>query len=208
MIIVTGANGRVGRTVTERLLERVPAEEIGVSVRAPEKARDLGTQGIRVRRGDFTDPSSLAHAFDGASQVLIVSADATGEAALRAHRAAIDATAAGANRILYTSHMGAHPDSPFVPMPDHADLADAAALVLTTGGNDLDGPAPGAHRPGGDRPGRYRGTRHAADGPPGPPRRRLRRRLLARLLGRPTATLADVLTATGCAGAGHADWVS
>jgi NAD(P)H dehydrogenase (quinone) len=129
MIIVTGANGRVGRTVTERLLERVPAEEIGVSVRAPEKARDLGTQGIRVRRGDFTDPSSLAHAFDGASQVLIVSADATGEAALRAHRAAIDATAAGANRILYTSHMGAHPDSPFVPMPDHADLADAAALA-------------------------------------------------------------------------------
>ena len=121
MIIVTGANGRLGRTVTERLLERVPAEEIGVSVRDTEKARDLGDRGIRVRRGDFTDPSGLAHAFEGAAQVLIVSTDATGETALRAHRAAITAAAAaGAGRILYTSHMGAHPASPFAPMPDHA----------------------------------------------------------------------------------------
>lgn len=127
MIIVTGANGKLGRAVTERLLERVPAEGIGVSVRDVEKARDLGDRGVRVRRGDFADPSSLTHAFEGASQVLIVSTDATGEAALRAHRAAIEAAAAaGADRIHYTSHMGASPSSPFAPMPDHA--ATEAAL--------------------------------------------------------------------------------
>ncbi|MFI0775259.1 NAD(P)H-binding protein [Streptomyces sp. NPDC021212] len=127
MIIITGANGKLGRAVAERLLERVPAEEIGVSVRDVEKAHDLGDRGVRVRRGDFTDPSSLAHAFEGASQVLLVSTDTTGETALRAHRAAIEAAAAaGAGRILYTSHMGADPSSPFAPMPDHA--ATEAAL--------------------------------------------------------------------------------
>jgi uncharacterized protein YbjT (DUF2867 family) len=127
MIIVTGANGQLGRAVVERLLERVPAEQIAVSVRDPEKARGPQEQGVRVRHGDFSDPASLAHAFEEASQVLIVSADTTGETAVRWHRAAIEAAkAAGARRILYTSHMGANPSSPFPPMPDHA--ATEAAL--------------------------------------------------------------------------------
>lgn len=127
MIIITGANGQLGRQVTERLLERVPADQIGVSVREPEKARGLEERGVRVRRGDFTDPASLAQAFEGASQVLIVSTATTGEEAVRQHRNAIDAAiSAGAGRILYTSHMGSNPASPFPPMPDHA--ATEAAL--------------------------------------------------------------------------------
>ena len=121
MIIVTGANGKLGRAIAERLLDRLSAAQIGVSVRHPEQAQDLADAGIRVRQGDFTDAASLAHAFEGATQVLIVSAAATGAVALRQHRTAIDAAkAAGAQRIIYTSHMGADPDSPFPPMPDHA----------------------------------------------------------------------------------------
>jgi NAD(P)H dehydrogenase (quinone) len=82
---------------------------------------DLPLRGVRVRRGDFTDPQSLAEAFEGASQVLIVSVNRTGEAAGAAHVAAIDAArAAGARRILYTSHQAAADDSVFAPMPDHA----------------------------------------------------------------------------------------
>jgi uncharacterized protein YbjT (DUF2867 family) len=127
MIIVTGANGQLGRAVVERLLERVATERIAVSVRDLEKARGLQERGIRVRQGDFADPASLANAFEEASQVLIVSADATGETAVGWHRTAIEAAkAAGARRILYTSHMGANPSSPFPPMPDHA--ATEAAL--------------------------------------------------------------------------------
>jgi len=121
MIIVTGANGQLGRAIAERLLERVPAAQIGVSVRDPEQARGLEERGIRVRRGDFADAASLTHAFEEASQVLIVSGGTTGETAVRQHRTAIDtAKAAGARRILYTSHMGSNPSSPFPPMPDHA----------------------------------------------------------------------------------------
>ncbi|KAB8186346.1 NAD(P)H-binding protein [Microbispora catharanthi] len=118
MIVITGATGRLGRGVVERLLARLPADRIGVSVRDPLKAQDLVDLGVRVRQGDFDDPASLAHAFEGASQVLVVS----GPADARPHRTAIEAArAAGAERILYTSHMGANPASPFAPMPSHAE---------------------------------------------------------------------------------------
>ncbi|MGY0022185.1 SDR family oxidoreductase [Streptomyces sp. cg35] len=121
MIIVTGATGLLGRQTVERLLDRVPADRIAVSVRTPDTAQDLRERGIRVRRGDFTEPASLVHAFEGAEQVLIVSTDSTGTQAVDGHRAAITAAVtAGARRILYTSHMGASPASPFAPMPDHA----------------------------------------------------------------------------------------
>ena len=127
MIIVTGATGTLGRAIVERLLDRLPAEQLGVSVRDPDKARALEERGVRVRRGDFDDAQSLAHAFEGAAQVLVVSANALGETAVRLNRTAIDAAqTAGARRILYTSHMGASPDSPFPPMRAHA--ATEAAL--------------------------------------------------------------------------------
>jgi uncharacterized protein YbjT (DUF2867 family) len=126
MIIVTGANGRYGRLVAHRLLARVPAERIGVSVREPAKAKELAERGMRVRRGDFTDPASLADAFEGATQVLIVSVDALGESAVAQHRAAIEAAAAaGARRVLYTSHMGASRASRFQACRDHAATEDA-----------------------------------------------------------------------------------
>ncbi|MGP4101684.1 NmrA family NAD(P)-binding protein [Nonomuraea sp. KM90] len=121
MIIITGATGRLGSQIVGRLLQRVPAGQVGVSVRDADGAGDLAARGVRVRRGDFTDPGSLAEAFVGATQVLIVSTSQTGEAALNQHVTAIEAARdAGARRILYTSHQGAAEDSLFAPMPDHA----------------------------------------------------------------------------------------
>ena len=136
MIIVTGATGQLGRAIVERLLERMPAEKVGVSVRDPAKASELSRRGVRVRQGNFDDPVSLHHAFEGVSQLLIVSANSTGEQALHQHRTAIEAARdAGARRILYTSHMGAHPASPFSPMPDHAaseDMLQASGVAFTS----------------------------------------------------------------------------
>ncbi|MGO4109652.1 SDR family oxidoreductase [Paenibacillus sp. YAF4_2] len=121
MIIVTGANGQLGQAVVDQLLERVSAETIGVSVRDVTKAQALIERGVRVRRGDYDDAESLADAFEGASQVLIVSSDSSGEATIRQHRTAIDAAKmAGAGRILYTSQMGSSHTSHFAPMVDHA----------------------------------------------------------------------------------------
>lgn len=126
MIIVTGANGKLGRAVVERLLERTSTDQLGVSVRDPEQAGPLAARGVRVRRGDFGDPESLAHAFEGASRVLFVSANSTGETAVRLNTAAIrGAKEAGASRIFYTSHMGASRASLFPPMPVHAATESA-----------------------------------------------------------------------------------
>lgn len=126
MIIVTGANGQLGRAVVERLLARIPAEQIGVSVREPEKAQALKERGVRVRQGDFDNPASLAYAFEGATQVLIVSSNTSGEVTVRQHCSAIGiAKKVGTRRILYTSHMGSSPTSLFPPMVDHAATEEA-----------------------------------------------------------------------------------
>ncbi|MGW5030777.1 SDR family oxidoreductase [Streptomyces nigra] len=135
MIIVTGATGKLGRRVVERLLERVPADRVGVSVRDPGKAQDLADRGVRVRQGDFDDPASLVHAFEGAEQLLLVSLDRAGEGCVAGHRTAIDAAVkADVGRIVYTSQMGAAHDSRFQPCRDHAateDLLRATGLPWT-----------------------------------------------------------------------------
>ncbi|MFF4471131.1 SDR family oxidoreductase [Streptomyces sp. NPDC001599] len=123
MIIVTGATGQLGSRIVEHLLARVPAQQVGVSVRDPGHpgARAFADRGVRVRRGDFTDAESLAHAFEGASQVLVVSVDKLGEECVKRHRTAIEAAVtAGARRILYTSQMGAGVASHFQACRDHA----------------------------------------------------------------------------------------
>lgn len=135
MIIVTGATGKLGHRIVERLLERVPAERVGVSVRDPRKAKDFADRGVRVRQGSFDDPASLGHAFEGAAQLLLVSLDRTGEECVTGHRTAIDAAVqAGVGRIVYTSQAGAAHDSLFQACRDHAateDLLRATGLPWT-----------------------------------------------------------------------------
>ena len=132
MIVVTGATGQLGRAVMEGLLTRLPADRIVASVRDPAKAAAFAERGVDVRAGDFAEPDGLAAAFSGATQVLVVSVDKLGEQALRMPRAAIEAArAAGARRVLYTSHMGARADSPFAPASDHA--ATEAFLAAGSG---------------------------------------------------------------------------
>ena len=123
MIVVTGATGQLGRAIVERLVQRIPADQVGASVRDPEKAAGLDALGVRVRQGDFAKPDSLTHAFEGATQLLIVSSNAAahGGDPLAQHRSAIDAArSAGVRRVVYTSHMAASASSAFPPMLHHA----------------------------------------------------------------------------------------
>ena len=130
MIVVTGATGQLGRRIVEELAKRVGRDMIGISVRDPAKAEDLRSLGVRVRQGDFADPTSLRHSFEGAKQVLMVSSNAAayGGDPLVQHRGAIAAAKdAGVNRIVYTSHMAASATSAFPPMLDHAATEDMLA---------------------------------------------------------------------------------
>lgn len=123
MIVVTGATGKLGRQIIEQLLERLPADKVGASARDPGKVEDFAARGVRVRHGDFAEPASLETAFEGASQLLLVSSNAAAQGGdpLTQHRAAIGAAkTAGVRRIVYTSHMGVSATSAFAPMHTHA----------------------------------------------------------------------------------------
>jgi NAD(P)H dehydrogenase (quinone) len=120
MIVITGATGALNGATVDHLLERVPASEVVVVARDVTKAVRFTRRGVQVRRGDYADPASLPAAFAGADQLLLVSSNDPTADAVSLHRAAVDAAvAAGAGRILYTSHQGAAPDSPFSPGRDH-----------------------------------------------------------------------------------------
>lgn len=104
MIVITGANGQLGRLVIAALLARnVAPQAIVAAVRSPEKAADLAAQGVQVRRGDYDDPASLDAAFAGAQKVLLISSSEVGRRVAQ-HRAAIDAAARAQVPLLaYTS---------------------------------------------------------------------------------------------------------
>jgi len=121
MIVVTGATGQLGADIMQHLLRTIPASQLVASVQDPGKATALAERGVLVRAGDFARPEGLPAAFAGATQVLIISVNKLGEEARRLHLAAMEAArAAGARRILYTSHQGARTDSFFEPALNHA----------------------------------------------------------------------------------------
>ena len=74
-LVITGANGKLGRAVVAALLRRgVPASDIIATGRTASSMLDLADQGVDVRTADFADPASLTAAFAGATKVLLVSA--------------------------------------------------------------------------------------------------------------------------------------
>ncbi|MFC9222621.1 NAD(P)H-binding protein [Streptomyces hygroscopicus] len=130
MIVVTGATGGLGGATVEHLLHRIPADQIGVSVRDAAKAQHFADRGVRVRQGSYEDPAALRESFAGAEQVLLVSGNDPAADMVSLHRTAIDAAvAAGTRRILYTSQQGAVPGNPYRPSDIHiateAILADS-----------------------------------------------------------------------------------
>ncbi|MCY9667996.1 SDR family oxidoreductase [Paenibacillus alginolyticus] len=103
-ILVTGATGKLGSLVVETLLETVPAKDLAVSVRNPEKAESLRARGVDVRLGDFEQPDKLDKAFAGIDRLLIVSTDGDNETRTRQHTAAVAAAKrANVGFIAYTS---------------------------------------------------------------------------------------------------------
>lgn len=136
MITITGAAGALNGATVDRLLEHVPARDVVVVTRDPARAQRFADRGVQVRRGDYADPDTLPDAFAGADQLLLVSSNDPGADAVSLHRTAIDAAVtAGVGRILYTSHQGASPETPFRPGRDHAateDLLAASGLPWTS----------------------------------------------------------------------------
>ncbi|WP_417844062.1 SDR family oxidoreductase [Thalassospira sp.] len=120
--LITGATGQFGTLALSHLSTRIPASEIVVSVRNPDKAADIRANGIEVRQGDFDDQTLMEQAFAGIDVALIVSAEADNETRIRQHRTAITAAKnAGVKHVIYTSVIDPRADSAFTYSAIHAD---------------------------------------------------------------------------------------
>ncbi|MCM2998218.1 SDR family oxidoreductase [Paenibacillus cellulositrophicus] len=129
-LLVTGATGKLGRKVVETLLRTVPASQLAVSVRNPDKAEDLRARGVDVRHGDFDVPETLDKAFAGIDRLLIISADGDNETRIRQHTNAVEAAArARVGFIAYTSLGNAAESKLFLAPPHQA----AEQAILKTG---------------------------------------------------------------------------
>lgn len=119
MIVVTGATGKLGRIVVEDLLTRLPADQLAVVARTPEKAKDLAERGVEVRQGDYDDRASLESAFAGADKLLFVSSsEVTPGVRPHQHQQVVEAArTAGVGHIVYTSAIGADDGALF--LADH-----------------------------------------------------------------------------------------
>ncbi|MFP7254934.1 SDR family oxidoreductase [Terribacillus goriensis] len=129
-LLVTGATGNLGSKIVKKLLESVPAGDIAVSVRNPEKAEDLRAQGVEVRQGDFDQPASLDKAFAGVDRLLLISADGDNDTRIRQHAQAVEAAVkAKVKFIAYTSLVNAQESELFLA-PTHKATEQA---IMDTG---------------------------------------------------------------------------
>lgn len=107
-MLVTGATGKLGSKVVEALLKSVPANQLAVSVRNPNKAEHLRARGVEVRYGDFDHPETLNSAFENVERLLIISADGDNETRIRQHKNAVSAAErVGVQFLAYTSIVNA-----------------------------------------------------------------------------------------------------
>jgi NAD(P)H dehydrogenase (quinone) len=116
-MLVTGATGKLGTKVVETLLKSVPASQLAVSVRNPEKAEGLQARGVEVRHGDFDRPETLNSAFAGIDRLLIISTDGDNETRIRQHTNAVAAAQrAQVGFIAYTSAVNASESKLFLAL--------------------------------------------------------------------------------------------
>ena len=112
MLMVTGANGNLGRQVIANLEALVGPSGFVAGTRDPSStfARELMASGVEVRRVDFDDPDTLTAAFQRVDAALIISTYAANTIRPRQNLNAIEAAKrAGVRRLAYTSFAGAGP---------------------------------------------------------------------------------------------------
>lgn len=140
-IIVTGASGQFGSAAARLLLEKVPAEDLVLLSRTPDKLAEFAAQGAQVRHADFDDPASLQKAMEGGEKMLLISTTRVGSR-VEQHTAAVEAAVAnGVKRVAYTSILGSGaPNNPSVEQFDHLateQMIEKSGLAYTHLRNSL-----------------------------------------------------------------------
>jgi NAD(P)H dehydrogenase (quinone) len=117
MIGVAGATGGLGSRVAAGLAER--GVEQRLIVRDPARAPSLPGAEV-VQAAGYDDSEAMRRAFDGVDVLFLPSAGEHPDRVNALHRPAVEAAvAAGVERLVYTSFLGAAPDCTFTFGRDH-----------------------------------------------------------------------------------------
>ena len=123
MIAVTGVTGTLGSRVLERL---AGAGDVPLRLVVRDAGRAPAVPGAEVveNPGGYADPMGFRAALDGVDTLYLVSAAEAADR-LQQHVDAVDAAvAAGVQRIVYTSFLGAKDDAVFTLVRQHAATED------------------------------------------------------------------------------------
>lgn len=102
-ILVTGATGKLGSSVINTLLKKIPGDQITVLVRKQETVTEMQLKGLKAFLGSYDDVDSLETAMKGIGKVLLISSTDEGDR-MRQHKNVIDAAKkTGVSCIAYTS---------------------------------------------------------------------------------------------------------
>lgn len=111
MILLSGATGRTGRYLVDRLVAgNIPARVI---VRGADEAAGLRERGFDVVQGDLRDDAALARAMAGVERAFLLMANVPEQFEIET-RFVDAAVAAGVRRLVKMSAIGADPESPAV----------------------------------------------------------------------------------------------
>jgi NAD(P)H dehydrogenase (quinone) len=130
-IVITGASGQYGRSLTDKLIAQGRAADLILITRTPDKLTHRTEQGCDVRYGDFDKPETLVAAVQGADSMMLISGTRVGARVIQ-HKAAIDAAAsAGVKHIVYTSFIGIDDDAN--PAEVRHDHIETERLIKASG---------------------------------------------------------------------------
>lgn len=135
-IAVTGASGPFGQGVIRHLLDwGVPASDLVLLTRNPQKLEEFAASGASVRFGDFDDLEAMRNGLGGVGKMLMISALKVGFRIPQHSRAIEAARQAGVGHVLYTSFIGKEPDNPSLAVLDHRGTEDSlrqSGLIWTS----------------------------------------------------------------------------
>lgn len=128
VIGITGASGALGRRTAHHVLQAHAPRDVVLFSRTPQSLAEFTTAGATARHADFNHADALVESFRGVDVLLVISTDAVGQRSAGQQAAIKAATAAGVDRIAYTSTINADKTFPVKLRPltdDHAATEEA-----------------------------------------------------------------------------------
>ncbi|KAJ5301539.1 hypothetical protein PENANT_c002G00897 [Penicillium antarcticum] len=99
------ASGALGTSILNHLAKLVPASQLILIARRPEKLDDFKNEGAIIRRADYDEPPTFETAFEGVDILMLISyASFEIKHRVKSHQRAIDAASkSGVKHIFYSS---------------------------------------------------------------------------------------------------------